>query len=224
MDLKISQWNNSYDDGGNHLWYPREEVIRFISKYIRKKTGINSFEQIRDYKTGLDLGCGMGRHVKYLDEMEFDAYGIDLSEVAISKGKEWFKHINREYLCEKIVVGSILELPYDEQQFDFVISNGVIDSMEFDIAFKGMEQVYKVLNNNGLFYFNVIMSPENKVYEETIQARHEFGTIQSFFDIDKVKEMLKNKFNILEYQIHTICNEDGKIINRRAHFVCEKIL
>lgn len=95
--------------------------------------------------------------------------------------------------------------------------------MEFDIAFKGMEQVYRVLNDYGLFYFNVIMNSENKVYEETIKTKHEFGTIQSFFDIDKVKEMIKNKFNIIEYQIHSICDENGNVINKRAHFVCEKI-
>ena len=74
-----------------------------------------------------------------------------------------------------------------------------------------------------MVYFNVIMNSENKVYEETIKTKHEFGTIQSFFDIDKVKEMIKNKFNIIEYQIHSICDENGNVINKRAHFVCEKI-
>ena len=36
-------WEKSYLRGDNHVFYPHEEVIRFVSKYIRKRVGFNEF-------------------------------------------------------------------------------------------------------------------------------------------------------------------------------------
>jgi len=36
-------WEESYRRGDNFVFYPHEEVIRFVSKYIRKRVGLNEF-------------------------------------------------------------------------------------------------------------------------------------------------------------------------------------
>ena len=65
---KTDEWNDSFLRRENFLFYPQEEVVRFIAKYVRKRRGYD------DVTVGLapkplrvlDLGCGIGRHLKYL--------------------------------------------------------------------------------------------------------------------------------------------------------------
>jgi SAM-dependent methyltransferase len=82
------QWEKSYKNKDNFVFYPNEEVIRFTSKYIRKRVGLNEFVDVHNYSDNpkvLDLGCGIGRHIIYGLDMKLDMYGIDLSEVAIDQ-------------------------------------------------------------------------------------------------------------------------------------------
>lgn len=90
-----AEWNAAYDRGGNITFYPHEEIIRFVNKYVRKREGIQEFRNVMDLPEdewdqfkSLDLGCGIGRHVKFLDEFGLEPYGIDLSETAVSIGKD----------------------------------------------------------------------------------------------------------------------------------------
>lgn len=88
-------WNEAYDRGGNIVFYPHEEIIRFVNRYVKKRAGIKEFIPIMDMLSeqeyqfaSLDLGCGIGRHVKFLDEFGLNPYGIDLSGTAINIGMD----------------------------------------------------------------------------------------------------------------------------------------
>lgn len=109
MDQKENEWNEAYQEGGNICFYPHEEIIRFLAKFVKKRTGIDTYAVIRNFRKAIDIGCGMGRHVNYLDDMGFDAYGIDLSETAISYGKNWFDSIQKSRIRDHLIVGSVLE-------------------------------------------------------------------------------------------------------------------
>lgn len=66
MDNKINEWNSSYLNRDNFLFYPHEEVIRFFSKYIIKRIGLNEFYKVSNIHRKpkiLDIGCGIGRHI-----------------------------------------------------------------------------------------------------------------------------------------------------------------
>lgn len=56
MDLKKDNWNNSYKNRDNFIFYPHEEIIRFVSKYIRKRIGIDEFMDLNSMNKCLDLG------------------------------------------------------------------------------------------------------------------------------------------------------------------------
>lgn len=223
MDYKIDEWNNSYEVGDNILFYPHEEIIRFVSRYIRKRVDIQRYIKIRQFERALDFGCGFGRHMKYLDEMGFDVEGFDLSEVAVNKGKEWFKALNKEYLANKIRVANIMELPYESNSFDFAVSHGVLDSMEFSIAFKGIQEIARVMRHDGLMYFDVIWSDNGKAYEEEVNNRKlEQGTIQSYYDSEKLMSLVERNFKIVKLEIITREDLYGACINKRAHVICKK--
>ena len=129
MNLKtVGQdiWNEAYDRGGNIVFYPHEEIVRFLNKYVRKRTGITTFKNIMpltddEWKkfASLDLGCGIGRHIRLLDEFGLNQYGIDLSSEAVIQGRTWMCAIGKQEQADKMSIGSVTELPYEK---NFLIS------------------------------------------------------------------------------------------------------
>jgi len=121
--LKAEAWNQSYSKGDNFVFYPHEEVFRFISRYIRKRTGLTSFQdqqEFDDTPQGLDLGCGIGRHVRFIDDMKLEAYGIDLSQVAINEAHKICRTEGRFHLVDRFHLGSITDMPYEDEYKEIV--------------------------------------------------------------------------------------------------------
>lgn len=228
MELKKSEWNNSYKNKDNFVFYPHEEIIRFISKYIRKRIGVNQFKDITNVTKCLDLGCGIGRHVIYLDDMNFESYGIDLSGEAINFAKEWCEELGKSELKDRLTVGTVTNMPYEDNFFDFVVSHGVLDSMSFDIAKEAIEDTYRVMKKGGLFYFDVVSGCDYEHYreydgEEIVKTQHENGTIQSYFNWNKINLLLGDKFKIKECFLVQRESIISKAKNSRYHIIVEKI-
>lgn len=228
MDFKENEWNSSYKNRDNFVFYPHEEVIRFVSKYIRKKIGIDEFVGLKYMDRCLDLGCGIGRHAIYLDDMKFEAYGIDLSEEAINFAQKWCNSLGRHKLKNRFLVGTITHMPYKDNFFDFVVSHGVLDSMNFDIAKEAILETYRVMKKNGMIYFDVVSGCDYNHYreydgEEIVETQHESGTIQSYFNWNKINLLLRDKFKIKEailVQRESVINQSK---NSRYHIIAEKI-
>jgi ubiquinone/menaquinone biosynthesis C-methylase UbiE len=205
MDKK-TEWNNSYDNHDNYLFYPQEEVIRFVSKYIRKKTGLIEYEERTSDASKikvLDLGCGIGRHVMYCHENGINAFGIDISSSAINFAKKWADSKGISKIENKIKSGDIRNLPWNEGYFNFAISHGVLDSMPFDIARAACIELSRVMSSNGLFYCDLISGDDSnhaREYsgEEIISTDHEKGTIQLYFNFDMVSKLFIDIFEIIE--------------------------
>lgn len=222
-------WNAAYSRGGNILFYPHEEIIRFINKYVRKREGISEFRNVMplsesEWKSfaSLDLGCGIGRHVKYLDECGLNPYGVDLSDTAISMGKRWFESIGKPELSERLTVGSVTALPYEDNFFDICVSHGVLDSMPREIALKGLQEAYRVLKRNGLMYFDLIMDEARGSKDEVVDFGYEEGTIQSYFTIEGIKEFVGSRCEIIDFKIIVWNDDKWNEINRRAHIIIKK--
>jgi ubiquinone/menaquinone biosynthesis C-methylase UbiE len=225
------EWNMSYANRDNFVFYPQEDVIRFISKYISKRIGLDDFIDKNNYLQRpkvLDFGCGIGRHVKLLDEFKLDAYGFDLSKEAIAVAKSNFAKLKLHNLADKIIVSDITKLPYKNDYFDFMLSHGVLDSMPFEIAKKGINELYRVLKPNGLIYLDLISTDDSsfdnsKLFERTISQEHEKGTIQTYFNIERIKELIEPKYEIVE--IYKITKEDQISLNlviSRFHIIIKK--
>lgn len=205
MGNQQKKWDDSYRNRDNFLFYPHEEIIRFVSKYIRKRVGLNELLEICSTKTPklLDLGCGIGRHIIYASKMGIEAYGIDLSEFAIQKAIEWAEAEGVPKPKERIKQGDIRNLPWADGYFDFVVSHGVLDSMNFEIAKGAIKEVARVLKESGLFYCDLISGDDSfhaREYagEEFVETQHEQGTVQSYFNFSKIKHLIKGYFEIEE--------------------------
>ena len=228
-NLRQAEWDKSYTEGGNVLFYPHEEIIRFVNKFIRKRTGFNSFMNImnlsdRDWSEfkSLDLGCGCGRHVKFLDEFGLNPYGIDLSETAISLGKEWFNHTGCDYLSHKLLVGNVEHLPFEDGFFNIIVSHGVLDSMPRNIAQNGIKESLRCLKSGGMMYFDLIMNFYSSDKEEIQTDGLEKNTIQSYFTVNSIKNFIPPTAEIVDFKIINWCNSEESVFNKRAHIIIRK--
>jgi SAM-dependent methyltransferase len=206
VDNNQTEWNKSYCNRDNFVFFPHEEVIRFVSKFIRKKTGLDEYRDIAPNAGGvkvLDLGCGIGRHVIYCHEMGLDSYGVDLSETAIQVAIDWAVRKGMPDSTLRIRQGDVRHLPWDDGYFDFAVSHGVLDSMPFEIARAACMELARKMTKEGLFYCDLISGDDAShareyAGEEVVTANHENGTIQSYFNLAKIKKMIEGAFEIVE--------------------------
>ena len=137
MNERQDHWNASYERHENFVFAPNEQVVRFISKYVRKRIGLEQFANVLKLDRPvrlLDLGCGIGRHVIYAHEMGLEAYGIDLSPVAVGVARQWAQLRDFPQPEQSIRVASVTSLPFEDSFFDVAVSHGVLDSMPFAVA------------------------------------------------------------------------------------------
>lgn len=206
MDFKNKEWNESFSNKDNYVFYPHEEIIRFTSKYIRKKTGAGVYIDCHTCPENpkiIDLGCGIGRHVKFLYEYGLDAYGIDLSDIALETARQIFYKQNLTCLNDKLFLGSLTKMPFQNNFFDFAVSHGVYDSMPFEVAKSSMQETSRCLKKGALFYLDLVAGDDNNHFpefcgEEVVDTAHEKGTIQSFFNWTKIINLLSNTFIVKE--------------------------
>ena len=222
-------WNDAYENRGNILFYPHEEIVRFINKFIRKRTGVAEFKnmmQLSDFEwdnfRSLDLGCGIGRHIKFLDEFGLNPYGIDLSNEAIEEGKLWMYSINKKYLADKMIIGSVTKLPYKDNYFNIVVSHSVLDCMPRNMAQEGVDEALRVLKKDGMMYLDFYMDFQKGDMDELVQIGFDKGTVKSYFTIESLKEFIGNKADIIEFKVIHWTDDENMEYWRRAHLVIQR--
>lgn len=100
----------------------------------------------------LDLGCGVGRVIKYLAPHVKELHGVDVSEKMIHYAKDNCREHKNAYF--QVNNGRDLSL-YRDSMFDFVYSLLMLQHLKKEDAFKYINEVYRVLKNGGrgLFQF-----------------------------------------------------------------------
>lgn len=233
MNLKSREWDISYVNRDNFVYYPHEEVIRFTSKYIRKRIGFDEFEDRAllgaANPRGIDLGCGIGRHVKFMHEYGLEGYGLDLSQVAIDTAKDLLARQGLEMLSERLTCGSLTEMPYPDDFFEFGLSHGVFDSMPFAVARLAMAETARCLKRGGLVYIDLISGDDHRHFpefnaEEVVETAHEQGTIQSYFNWSKINVLIDSLFCVREATLIRKSSVAGPGYHSRYHLVLENLV
>ena len=227
-ELKVSQWEASYLRKENFIFYPKEEVVKFLNRFVRKRAGYSEFIDILKSKEklkGLDFGCGIGRQTLLLNEFEIDAWGIDISENAIKTAEQLALNSLSHKNCKSVFIR--LEdsvLPFDNDFFDIAISDSVLDSMYFDIAVIVLKELDRTVKQ--LLYISLIGADSNKngsSTEKIVDTKHEAGTIQSYFDLPKIKMLIANTnwkikwYNLIKEEV-----PQTGFYNSRYHIVLTK--
>ena len=200
QDLLKQRWNESYERSENAIFYPKEEILRFLNHFVRKRVGPEAFENILQRQAairGLDYGCGIGRQAILMKEFGLDVYGIDISDTAIQRAKNLSSSMGFGELSSHFSVFDGLTTPFADRYFDITICEGVVDSMPFDLGKGVIREIERVTNE--LAFVSLISDLDGKQPgEQVIQTEHEHGTVQSYYNPDKIQDLLSNTgFEIL---------------------------
>jgi len=226
------EWDRSYENRDNFVFYPHEEVVRFVSKFIRKRIGLNEFRDValdvNENARVLDLGCGIGRHVMYCHEMGLEAYGVDLSDAAVKVALEWGRQYGLPEVEQRVRQGDVRQLPWQDGFFRYAVSHGVLDSMPFEIARAACVELARVMPIDGLFYCDLISGDDSQHArefsgEEIVNTTHENGTIQLYFNLAKIQTMIEGVFEIDECNLVRRENVLRGGYTSRYHLVLRRI-
>ncbi len=141
---KIKSWDNIWEKVfSENPWgkYPGESLIRFIAR--------NFYKSNRPEIKILEVGCGPGANIWYLAKEHFNAYGIDGSDTAINQAKT---RIFEEGLNANLIVGDIINLPYDDNYFDSVIDVECLYCINNEYLDKILSEINRVMKPNAKFY------------------------------------------------------------------------
>lgn len=184
-DIKNKLFESEWDATWEHLeaqpWYPDEQVVRFLSAYSSRRVGFGPgdvrFVNGKQPK-GLDIGCGKGRHLITMAELNIEACGVDLSTVGVNFAREWMNSRKFTAVIEK---SPMSKLPFPDDEFDFVICHGVLDHMTLSERTAGILETCRVLRQGGLFFFSVI-SKNDSAYGEGTYVEDDTWLIEDGFE------------------------------------------
>jgi SAM-dependent methyltransferase len=201
----IDAWDASYGRGENHLFWPAEELVRFAARHVRRRTveGWQDRISFDPPPRALDLGCGLGRHVAFLDELGCEAWGIDHSATAVEQGRGWLARRGSQHLSERLVVGDAGAMPWPDGHFRVVVSHGVLDSMPSSVAAAAISECHRLLSAEGLAYIDLVSGDDGQHGREfagelTVPSGHEAGTIQRYFNWSAIERLLAGRFQIID--------------------------
>jgi len=159
-----TKWEETYSSPGfrHKNTYPSTEIVSFALRHYGE---CNDRSAVRV----LDLGCGWGNNMAFLNEQGFDAYGIDFSESAVRHCREHFTNIE---------LSSFEKLPYGDEFFDCVIDRQAIQHNSKEVMQDVFKEVYRVLKPEGLF-FSVMM------------AQADYDHYTTYLSEDKIRDLTK---------------------------------
>jgi len=190
-----------------HRHSPSENIVRLVQWFFKTRGRV------------LDYGCGDGSNMEFLLEQGYTVDGIDIAENAIARVRDrlkgysgWTADILRP--CDEA-------LPYQDNQFDFIVCNQVI----YYLGSK--ERIKRLLNE-----FQRVLKPNGKVIITTMSRFNdgctkgriigeniyewEMGPVKKninvyvFRDEKHIREVI-NMFNIVEigYMDNYYCGVSG---------------
>lgn len=133
MDKKFEREYFELDSRDEHWWLAvRRKIIKDLLS--------NNFSQPSSTKI-LDFGSSSGEFVHYLQKLHYDVFGCDVSEEAVTTGKQ------KGIINLTVLQGKRLDFPSDS--FDVVLALDVLEHVEHESP--AIQEIYRVLKKNGLF-------------------------------------------------------------------------
>ena len=118
--------------------------------YVNTPAFLEMLPKIKGLK-GLDIGCGEGYNTRKVAEFGAKMSAIDISPTFIRYAKELEK---TEPLGIEYQTASAVELPFDDELFDFSVSTmAFMDMPEPD---KAMKEAWRILKPGGFLQFSIL--------------------------------------------------------------------
>ncbi len=138
---------------GNKCGYKFAQKESFVGKWLTYIANYYRAFLIRVFlnpKSCLDVGCGTGQLVSMLRSFGIDAYGVEISEHAIELADKTIRPFLKK--------GDITKLPYENDEFDLVVSYDVLEHVERSKIKQAINETIRVSHK---FILHKIYTREN---------------------------------------------------------------
>lgn len=132
IDVDISHYDSDY-------YRDKESVPEHLARTI---TGVlNS----RRAKNVLEVGCGTGFLLRFLEKLGFKCFGCDISFFAASASGQ--------------INASALQLPFRSASMDALISISMVEHLKYEETLEFLQEAKRVLKKDGLLF---LVTPNNR--------------------------------------------------------------
>ncbi|MGA2200429.1 MAG: class I SAM-dependent methyltransferase [Terriglobales bacterium] len=181
-----SHWDQLHEKPRFRPIYPNDHVVRFLmtNRELLEKHHPVQF---------LDIGLGAGRHTKLAAELEFEAFGMDISFVGLQRARE---RLLKAGLQASLSQASMLALPYMDCSFAIVLSYGVFYYGTANEMKQALAEVHRILIPGGKAFvvlrttddyrFGKGVRLEHNTFQLSITETNELHSTQHFLAADEV--------------------------------------
>lgn len=183
-----------------------------------------AFLKGRNIRSVCDLGCGIGRHAIMFAREGFEVWAYDASVNAINYVKEYA--VNNG-LKIKTDLGLMTSLPYDDNQFDYLIAFNVVHHGDPDIIASTVAEIKRVVRVGGIIQGTMLskrnaqfgrgrlIAPDTYIIDGAQERGH-----PHFYCSAKQLIKIFNGFEIIDLQDR----EQKKAGSFHWHFIMERTL
>ncbi|MFH1366978.1 MAG: class I SAM-dependent methyltransferase [Patescibacteria group bacterium] len=138
MSFNLTTWDKIYKNylkGGPAYASLGYEIYPPFKKFIKRSKFTS--------KSALDIGCGDGRYLKYLQTLGFATDGIDSSLSAVKMTKKLLKDKSR------IIKADMFKYKIPPGKYDFIFSFNTLQHGKKAQIRKLVNRIFRALRNNG---------------------------------------------------------------------------
>jgi ubiquinone/menaquinone biosynthesis C-methylase UbiE len=147
-------WSSSLAEANRNSYNSPFRVAAYAGVVDLKKperTILNLLKAKPRFKRMLDIGVGGGRTTKYFAEIADEYVGIDYSENMIKMCRKKFQ----KWPNVSFAVANASDLSaYDDNNFDFVLDSGALDSVNHEDRIQILHEIRRVTREEGYFCFS----------------------------------------------------------------------
>lgn len=196
MNDSFESWRDYYEKVPMRE-QPAETVVRAFKGDIipgfRPAAGVAGY---RD-KSILDLGCGTGCHLPFLNSLGFSISAVEVSEEIVS--------IAQEFCADKALdvdfkVGHLNSIPFADQAFDYVLCWSVLHYLESYEDFKSaLHEIKRVIKADTGWFFVSVTGTNSSIVKSskrldknryTVTDPNDFRCGQTLFLIDSEDDIV----------------------------------
>jgi len=201
-----------YDQLANN--YDTDRFANSYGKYINKQENkiVRKYLSPNHIKNNLDIACGTGRFLLFAD------FGVDISKKMVTFSKAKFSKKN-------IQIADAENLPFKNNAINNALSFHLFMHLDLKQVKNIANEVHHVLNNDGLFIFDIPSKKRRKLTNYTSSGWHGANQASKKDILNSIEDKwnLVNYYGIAFFPIHRIPFRLRKYFIWLDTFLCNSI-